>query len=127
MLDTNALLWLYKDSSDLGAQARQKIVRATRVHFSAASIMEISIKHMLGRLPLPGGEGFPEVFIRSGLVELPLTSAHAAAMTDFPELTRHDPFDRMLVAQAASEAFELLTSDATLLAQGRGWITDARR
>lgn len=127
LLDTNALLWLHRDSADLGHRARVRIDAAPRVHFSAASVLEITIKHMLGRLPLPGGDAFPGVFARSGLVELPFTSVHAAAMTRFASLSRHDPFDRMLLAQAATESFELLTSDATLLGLGEPWIHDARR
>lgn len=127
LLDTNALLWLYQDSPALGALSRERIARAPRAHFSAASVMEITIKHLLGRLPLPGGEGFPDVFERSGLLELPFSARHAAALTRFPELARHDPFDRMLLAQASVESLELLTSDATLLSLGHAWIGDARR
>ncbi|WP_404429684.1 type II toxin-antitoxin system VapC family toxin [Microbacterium lacus] len=127
LLDTNALLWLYRDSADLGVEARVRIQNADGVYFSAATVMEITIKHMLGRLPLPGGEAFPGVFERSGLTELPFTSDHAAAMVGFPTLARHDPFDRMLLAQARSEALDLLTSDAVLLALGEPWIHDARR
>lgn len=127
LLDANALLWLYRDSADLGADARIRIQNADRVYFSSATVMEITIKHMLGRLPLPGGDAFPEVFERSGLTELPFTSGHAAAMAGFPALVRHDPFDRMLLAQARSEAFDLITSDAVLLALGEPWIHDATR
>ncbi|MFB8388160.1 type II toxin-antitoxin system VapC family toxin [Microbacterium sp. NPDC055910] len=127
LLDTNALLWLYRDSADLGPQSRSRIATAPRVHYSSATVMEITIKHMLGRLPPPGGESFPGVFAKSGLTELPFTADHAAAMARFPALARHDPFDRMLLAQASSESFELLTSDAVLLGLGASWIHDARR
>lgn len=127
LLDTNALLWLYHDSRELGARSRERIARAPRTHFSSASVMEITIKHLLGRLSLPGGDGSPEVFVRSGLFELAFTARHAAALTRFPELARHDPFDRMLLAQASVESFELLTSDATLLGLGHAWIRDAHR
>ncbi len=127
LLDTNAVLWLYRDSADLGAQSRSRLAAAPRVHFSSVTVMEITIKHMLGRLPLPGGDGYSDVFVRSGLAELPFTSAHARAMARFPALARHDPFDRMLLAQASEESFELMTSDAVLLGLGEPWIHDARR
>jgi PIN domain nuclease of toxin-antitoxin system len=126
LLDTNALLWLYRDSDQLGPRSRQLIAAASRVHFSAATVLEITIKNMLGRLSLPGGEAFPQVFERSGLVELPFTAAHAATLQLFPGLARHDPFDRMLLAQARSESLTFLTSDATLLGLGEPWIHDAR-
>ncbi len=126
LLDTNALLWVYHDSAKLGPKSRERIVKAARVCFSSVSVLEIVVKHMLGRLEKPGGERFPEVFLHSGLQEVTFTSAHAAAMGGFPTLSRHDPFDRMLLAQAAQEQLPFLASDATLLTLGEEWIHDAR-
>lgn len=126
LLDTNALLWLYRDDPSLGHGARARIERATRVMYSAVSVMEITMKHMLGRLALPGDGDLPGAFARSGLVELPFTAQHAAMLLRFPALARHDPFDRMLLAQATSESCELLTADAALLALGETRIHDAR-
>lgn len=126
LLDTNALLWLYHDSPRLGPRARDGIANASRVYYSAASVMEIMIKHMLGRIELPGGDGFPEIFARSGLAELTFSAAHAHAMRRDPGLSRHDPFDRLLLAQARAEGLDLLTSDATLLGLGDARIRDAR-
>lgn len=127
LLDTHALLWLTLDDARLGEQARDRILHAPRVLYSAVSISELVIKHMLGRIELPGGELFPEIFTRSGLVELPFTARHANAMRDDPTLARHDPFDRMLVAQARAESVELLTTDRILLGMKRPWIHDAGR
>ena len=49
----------------------------------------------------------------SGVVELPVTSTHAARVATLP---RHheDPFERLLVAQAFTEPLVLLTADAAL-------------
>ncbi|NYE18255.1 type II toxin-antitoxin system VapC family toxin [Microbacterium immunditiarum] len=127
LLDTNALLWLYRDSPHLGPESRAAIEAADRVFVSAVSITEITMKHMLGRIELPGGESFPEIFARSGLRELPFTVAHAAALADDPALARHDPFDRMLVAQARVERIPLITSDRVLLSLGEDRIHDARQ
>lgn len=124
LLDTNALLWVHHDSTALGTQARAAIDAATRVHVSAVSILEITIKHMLGRLELPGR--FPQTFTEGGLVELPFTSDHATALLTHAALARHDPFDRMLVAQALVEKLTFLTSDSTLLGLDEPWIRDAR-
>lgn len=46
----------------------------------------------------------------NGYVELPITSQHAVVVNDLPPIHK-DPFDRILVAQALTEGFTLLTSD----------------
>lgn len=123
LLDTNALLWVYEGSPRLGRAARAAIESSSRVYYSAVSITEMVIKEGLGRLDVladPVAE-----FERSGLVMLPLTAGHAIAMREFPSLTRHDPFDRMLLAQACADRLTLLTSDRTLLGLGLDYVTDA--
>lgn len=122
ILDTNALLWLLEDSIALGPRARERISGA-RVWFSAVSITEITIKSALGKLTerdsVAGALG-------AGLIELPLTAAHGAAIANFPTLTKHDPFDRMLLAQAQVEGTPLVTADRVLLAAAPGLTIDAR-
>jgi PIN domain nuclease of toxin-antitoxin system len=54
-----------------------------------------------------------------------LTNAHADAMRTFPELVRHDPFDRLLVAQAYASDMDFLTADRALLNLGHDFIVDA--
>ena len=70
------------------------------MYFSAISIAEITIKSMLGKLSVP--EDIEQQLVASGLNEMPVTSAHAGALRALPVLVRHDPFDRLLVAQSAS-------------------------
>lgn len=60
-----------------------------------------------------------------GLTELPLSGAHAAAVAELPALARHDPFDRLLLAQALVERGRLLTVDRRLLGLGLAWVVDA--
>ena len=126
LLDTNALVWLHRDSAALGRAARRTIEGSTVTHFSTISISELVIKNMLGRIDLPGGDRFPVAFSDAGLRELPFTSAHATAILRFPALTRHDPFDRMILAQAHAERLTRLTAEATLLALSQNWIRNAR-
>ena len=125
LLDTHTLLWFAMDDPRLGPSARAAILAAPRVHYSAVSVSEIMIKHMLGRIGLPGGVRFPQIFAEMGLSELPFTARHATALRDEPVLSRHDPFDRFLLAQAAVERIPLVTVDRVLLALGRADIIDA--
>lgn len=113
------------DSPRLGPLARDAIVRSPVTHVSAASVWELTIKAMLGRLDLPAG--FPVRVAEQGLALLDVTADHAEALRLFPEMARHDPFDRLIVAQAHAEGLHLLTADRALLALGRDFVIDAGR
>jgi PIN domain nuclease of toxin-antitoxin system len=60
-----------------------------------------------------------------GFTLMSISAEHTEAVRDFPELTRHDPFDRLLVAQASRAGLRLLTADRVLLGLGRDFIVDA--
>jgi len=125
LLDSQALLWLLDDNPRLGPQARQAITSAQGVYVSAATVGEWTIKAMLGKLAVAAdlSKKLPE----QGLELLSVTAEHAEAIRDFPELTRHDPFDRLLVAQASRAGLRLLTADHVLLDLRRDFILDASR
>jgi PIN domain nuclease of toxin-antitoxin system len=125
LLDSQALLWLLDDNPRLGARARQAITSAQGVHVSAATIWELTIKSMLGKLSVPAD--LSQRLSAQGLAPLSITAEHAEAIRDFPELVRHDPFDRLLVAQAARAGLQLLTADQILLGLSRDFIIDATR
>ena len=125
LLDSQTLLWLLDDNKRLGADARGLIGAAQGVHVSAASVWELTIKTMLGKLSVPAN--LPEVLTRQGLLMLNITAEHAEAIRDYPELTRHDPFDRLLVAQADRSGLQLLTADQVLLGLRRGFIIDSTK
>jgi PIN domain nuclease of toxin-antitoxin system len=125
LLDSQALLWLLDDNPRLGPQARQMIVAAQGVHVSAATVWELTIKTMLGKLSVPAD--LSSRITAQGLELLSITAQHAEAIREFPELTRHDPFDRLLVAQASEAGLQLLTADHVLLDLGRDFIVDASK
>lgn len=56
----------------------------------------------------------------NGYSELVITSEHAVGVSGLPSIHK-DPFDRILIAQAISEGFTLLTADE-LVAQYPGPI-----
>jgi PIN domain nuclease of toxin-antitoxin system len=81
---------------------------ADRVLVSAASIWELSIKIAKGNLVIDGD--LEKHLSATRFEALPVTMSHAMAAARLP---RHhgDPFDRMLVAQAAAERLTLVTAD----------------
>jgi PIN domain nuclease of toxin-antitoxin system len=83
-------------------------------YYSAASIWEIAIKSSLRRKDFRIDLGaLLSALPAMGLVELPVTAAHAAGVTGLPPIHR-DPFDRLLIAQSIAESLTLLTNDAIL-------------
>ncbi len=123
LLDTHPALWFLLESSRLGARATRTIRADSRVCFSAMAQLEISVKRMIDRLDAPADVHV--LLVEQGLEELPMTAAHASAMERFPALARNDPFDRLMLAQAAVEGARLLTADRRLLDLGLDWVLDA--
>jgi len=119
LLDTHIALWALTDSPKLSKIARSMIKDANNeIYFSAASIWEIAIKHALARKDMPvSASDARKYMIDSGYLELQVTAAHAACVESLP-LHHHDPFDRMLVAQAMVEPMRLLTHDRQMQAYG---------
>lgn len=116
LLDTHIFLWAVTDSRKLKAAARRQMLAADEVYVSAASVWEIAVKSRLGKIV--GDPGQLALAIEdSGFIELPVSARHAARVAQLP-LHRHDPFDRLLVAQSLSEPLLLLTADGTLARYG---------
>ena len=124
LLDTHVLLWTLAHPERLGERTRSAM-QASAVFYSAVSIAEISIKHMLGRLQAP--DDVAAQAEEDGLQPLPLRPEHSGAVVEFPELIHHDPFDRLLLAQAHVERCGFLTVDGRLLKLGHDRVADARR
>jgi len=115
LLDTHVALWAIADSPKLSKAARDLIEspKAT-VWISTASIWEIAIKHALGRGDMPVSSGDAVHYFRqSGFRFLVIEAEHAQAVEQLAAL-HHDPFDRMLVAQALFEPMRLITHDPQL-------------
>ena len=112
LLDTHIFLWCIQGESKRIKSIRSKLSHASEIYVSSASIWEMTIKIKLNKL-----EGDISAIVaaisESGFLELPITSAHAAAVSGLPDIHR-DPFDRMLIAQAILEPLTLLTADVLL-------------
>jgi PIN domain nuclease of toxin-antitoxin system len=109
LLDTHVLLWWLADDQRLGAACREAItLRTNDVLVSAATAWEISIKQALGKLKAP--EDLVDQMTLAGFTPAPITVQDGL---DAGRLPRHhdDPFDRMLIAQAASRNLTIVTAD----------------
>ena len=115
LLDTHLLLWALSQPSKLSPGTRKQIV-AAEVYVSAASIWEVSIKSVLGKLAAKASDVLAGIE-PAGFIWLPISGEHAAKVAELPMLHK-DPFDRMLVAQASVEPMLLLTNDEMLRGYG---------
>ncbi len=120
LLDTQCWLWSYFEPERLNRKAVKVLEEIdNEVFLSVASSWEIAIKYQLGklRLPNPPGEFIPAQLVEDQIQVLPIENRHAFLVAQLP--TYHmDPFDRMLIAQAQSEAMVLLTADPRILKYG---------
>ena len=120
LLDTNALLDMFAQSSRLGPHRRAAIADpANEVWVSSISLAELAIKVSIGKLTMPtsGSIPFPEIAERLGCVNLPFLPEHAERMRTLP-LHHRDPFDRMIIAQALVEDLVVMTTDRQFAAYG---------
>lgn len=119
LLDTHIVLWAALTPDRLSKKARSLLSEETNeLVYSVASLWEIVIKSSLDRADFR----IDPRALRQGLLdndykELPVTGQHALA-THALALIHLDPFDRLLIAQAAVEGITLLTADALLLRYG---------
>jgi PIN domain nuclease of toxin-antitoxin system len=113
ILDTHTFLWWNLDDPQLSKSAREFIGNGrNQIYLSAVSAWEISLKYAKGRLELPEPPG-DYVMSRLELHQfLPLSIelTHTLHIYQLPAI-HHDPFDRLLVAQAQLENCLLITAD----------------
>ncbi len=114
LLDTHAFLWLVAGDERLPSSARALIADAERVVLSAASVWEAEIKRAANRLNVPPVAAAAR---RADVPVLAITAEHAHAAAHLP-LHHHDPFDRMLVAQARLDGLVLVSKDEVLRRYG---------
>src|ERR1035441_10173099 len=109
LLDTCEFLWLVSGDAKLSAAVSAAIRNPdNQVFLSAVSFWEISVKHGLGRLPLPQppAQFIPPPREKHLIAPLALDEAAVAKLGGLPVLHR-DPFDRMLVCQAQAHGLTL--------------------
>jgi PIN domain nuclease of toxin-antitoxin system len=112
LLDTHALLWAVYSPEKLSASARKVLSTADRIHVSAVSAYEISLKYNLGKLDHAESlaRGFLKEIAIPAFGVIDLTAQHAQTAGLLPTVHR-DPFDRFLIAQAQIEQLTLISNE----------------
>ncbi|MGD0904804.1 MAG: type II toxin-antitoxin system VapC family toxin [Terracidiphilus sp.] len=113
LLDTCSALLALADPDALSPAARKAILAGPN-HLSVVSYWEVMLKSMKGALDV----GDPRAWWFDALEQLAATPLalrpqHVAGVYGLPPIHK-DPFDRMLIAQAAGEGLALVTTDGEI-------------
>lgn len=108
LLDTQIVIWAATGARKPTEAAREAIRSADAIFVSSLSYAEIGIKASIGKLEVP--RGLEETMRTYGARTLPLSPRHGLRVAELP-LIHRDPFDRLLIAQAAEETLTILSSD----------------
>jgi PIN domain nuclease of toxin-antitoxin system len=113
LLDTHAFIWADDDPEKLSPGAKAGCEDpANELFLSVASVWEMQLKIMLGKLTLRNPlRSVIEDWIRQNMILiLPVSLEH---ILHLDTLYGHhkDPFDRLLIAQAMAEGLTIVTHD----------------
>lgn len=112
LLDTHVLLWSIQQPERIRGPALDIFRNAeTRYVISVATLWEVAIKTSVGRLAAP--PDLPRHVRGMGHEVLDVDARHAWRVQSLP-FHHHDPFGRLLVAQAQIEDLPLITHDRIL-------------
>jgi PIN domain nuclease of toxin-antitoxin system len=119
LLDTHTFLFSIAGPERLSTRMR-KWLRDPKVErwVSVVSLWEIAVKVQIGKLSLPSNAEYYRTHLQALQAKaLPVTVEHSMALMSLP-LHHRDPFDRLLIAQAASEGLTLASRDRVFQAYG---------
>jgi len=114
LLDTHTFLWLDGSPEHLSPAALAAWEEPTNERYlSVVSAWEIHIKHQMNRLQLdvPLEEMIQGQQTANDLKMLSVELHHVYILQQLP-LHHHDPFDRLLLAQAKAEQMRLVSADS---------------
>ena len=115
LLDTHYVLWSLFEPDKIAGPIRQILENDTDTKLiSGVNLWEISLKYSLGKLELGStepGEVF-DTLLEAGFEVAELESRLLATYHQLPRRDNHrDPFDRLLIWQAISNDYTLISHD----------------
>jgi PIN domain nuclease of toxin-antitoxin system len=116
LLDTHILLWAALGSDNLSERTKALLNDpAHELYFSVASLWELMIKRTQKQADFgPDPRKLRHDLLENDYREVHVRAEHVLALDALP-LLHHDPFDRILIAQARVEGATLVTRDARIV------------
>lgn len=110
LLDTHTLLWYLLDDKNLSKKARD-VINTQECFYSLVSLWEIAIKQSIGKLRYK--ETIPSIVQLCGTEDFILLYPNPEHIenTKYLPYIHKDPFDRLLISQAATQGLTLITKD----------------
>ena len=125
ILDTQVAFWLVSGNKHLSAATLKAINASRETVVSAISLAELEQKALLGKLAAP--VGLAQRYLEQGIVIESFGFEASEQLRRFPQLAKHDPFDRMILAQAPLQfGTVFFTADSVLADLGLDWVVDCR-
>jgi len=109
LVDTHIFLWAISNPNHLKSHHKAELeTQANAVYLSAISVAELMIKSSIGKLEV----NFDPVTIalETGFQLLSFSGDDAFQLKELP-FHHKDPFDRMLITQALSNDYAIMTDD----------------
>ncbi len=113
LLDTQVMIWMLTDPDALGTKSRNIIGDGENVlYWSAVSYWELTVKLSLKKIKLSSSwsEQLEKEKKFNRIRDLPVHWHHCRQNESLPWHHR-DPFDRLLICQAMTENFTLISKD----------------
>lgn len=112
-LDTHVVVWLYVGDVSVFTPSAKSVLDTALLMISPVVALELTYLYEIGRLKTPADMMLDYLSTRIGLTisDLPFAQVIAAAVKQ--SWTR-DPFDRIIVGQAAAQTCGLVTKDRTI-------------
>jgi PIN domain nuclease of toxin-antitoxin system len=112
-LDTHVVVWLYAGLTTRLRPAVRALLNAHDLAISPMVLLELQYLHETGRTTEPGGTVVQDLSRRIGLRVYEEPFEHIMALAVQQTWTR-DPFDRIIIGQAALHQTTLVTKDRTM-------------
>lgn len=120
LLDTHVLLWAISNDLKLPEKARKLIENhENEIYYSIVSLWEVELKRLAHPDAMPvSAEELAEYCDQSGYQRILIREKHIYALSGLKRNEsapcHKDPFDRMLICQAATENMMFITHDSLI-------------
>jgi PIN domain nuclease of toxin-antitoxin system len=118
LLDTHTLIWSAQDTKKLSKKAQNIIIDSSNeIYVSTVSFWEIALKTSINKFSFRDLDinDFPELSKKMGFKIIELDERASITFHKLPKKENHkDPFDRMLIWQAITNSFVLISKDNSM-------------